>query len=124
MRRQILLSPKGIDRQSKKARRSYHPMPRRIPSPFSRTRCIGAVSKQNHMRPVCPMTARLANGHMLPNLLRGGTRTVWDKRVSQWHGGENYNAASQAQDITSDRTRYSQAAHHLLRRKTISTAKE
>src|SRR5271170_18824 len=117
MRRQVLLSPKGFDRQSKKARRSYHPMPPRIPSPFSKTRCIGAVSKQNHVLPVCPMTASLANGHMLPNLLQGGTRAVWGKRASQWHGEANYNAASQAQDITSDRTRSSQAADYLLRRK-------
>jgi diguanylate cyclase (GGDEF)-like protein len=61
---------------------------------------------------------------MLPNLLQGGTCAVWGKRASQWHGGANYNAASQAQDITSDRTRYTQAANHLLRRKSKSKAKE
>jgi hypothetical protein len=61
------------------------------------------------------MTASLANGHMLPNLLQGGKRAVWSERASQWHGGANYNPASQAQDVTSDR---------LLRRKSKSRAKE
>jgi hypothetical protein len=99
MGRQVLLSPKGFDRQSKKATRSYHPIPSSGPKPFLKTTRIDAVSKHDHVLPVRPMTASLANERMLPSLLHCGTRKVWGDGASQRHSGANYRAASQVRDI-------------------------
>jgi hypothetical protein len=112
MRRQVLLSPKGFDQQSKKATRSYHPIPSRGPNPFLKTTHIDAVSKQDHVLPVRSMTAGLTNERVLPSLLHCDTRKVWGDGASQRHGEANYRAASQVQDIT------------LLRGKSKSKAKE
>jgi len=56
MRRHVLLSPKGFDRQSKKATRSYYPIPSRGPKPFLKTTRIDAVSEQDQVLPMRPMT--------------------------------------------------------------------
>ena len=84
---------------------------------------IGVDSRQGHVHSVCSTAASVADKHMLPDLLHGKERKVWGDGAYQGQGEAIREAAPQAQDMTSRRTRYKQAVDQLQRRKNRTKAR-
>lgn len=84
---------------------------------------IGVDSRQGHVHSVCSTAASVADKHMLPDLLHGKERKVWGDGAYQGQGEAIREAAPQAQDMTSRRTRYKQAVDELQRRKNRTKAR-
>ncbi len=67
---------------------------------------VGVDSKTGVVHSVCTTAASVADKHMLPDLLHGDERKVWGDGGYQGQGEAIREAAPQAQDMTSRRTRY------------------
>src|SRR5579863_2429332 len=78
---------------------------------------IGVDSKQGHVHSVCTSAASVADKHMLPDLLHGEERKVWGDGAYQGQGEAIRQAAPQAQDMTSRRTRYKNFVDEIQRAK-------
>ena len=75
------------------------------------------------MHSVCSTAASVADKHMLADLLHGHERKVWGDGAYQGQGEAIRQAAPQAQDMTSRRTRYKQMVDELQRRKNRTKAR-
>jgi len=78
---------------------------------------IGVDSKTGVVHSVCTTAASVADKHMLPDLLHGEERKVWGDGGYQGQGEAIREAAPQAQDMTSRRTRYKGYVDELQRTK-------
>lgn len=78
---------------------------------------IGVDSKQGLVHSVCTSAASVADKHMLPDLLHGEERKVWGDGAYQGQGDAIRQAAPQAQDMTSRRTRYKNFVDEIQRAK-------
>lgn len=84
---------------------------------------IGVDSKAGHVHSLCSSAASVADKHMLPDLLHGNERKVWGDGGYQGQGDVIRQAAPQALDMTSRRTRYKNAVDEVQRRKNRTKAK-
>lgn len=84
---------------------------------------IGVDSKEGIVHSVCSTAASVADKHMLADLLHGHERKVWGDGAYQGQGEAIRQAAPQAQDMTSRRTRYKQMVDELQRRKNRTKAR-
>ena len=78
---------------------------------------IGVDSRQGIVHSVCTTAASVADKHMLPDLLHGDERKVWDDGGYQGQGETIRQAAPHAQDMTSRRARYKEYVDELQRAK-------
>jgi len=84
---------------------------------------IGVDAKEGHVHSLCSSAASVADKHMLPDLLHGEERKVWGDGAYQGRGEVIRQAAPQAQDMTSRRTRYKDFVDEAQRRKNRAKAK-
>jgi IS5 family transposase len=84
---------------------------------------VDVDSREGIVHSVCATAARVADEHMLPDLLHGEERKVWGDAAYQGQGEMIREAAPHAQDMTSRRTRYKQIVDELQRRKNRTKAR-
>ena len=84
---------------------------------------IGVDSREGIVHSLCSTAASVADKHMLPDLLHGEERKVWGDGGYQGQGEAIRQAAPQAQDMTSRRTRYKHYVDELQRRKNRTKAR-
>ena len=78
---------------------------------------IGVDAKEGIVHSVCTTAASVADKHMLADLLHGEERKVWGDGAYQGQAEVIRQAAPQAQDMTSRRTRYKGYVDELQRAK-------
>ena len=78
---------------------------------------IAVDSKQGVVHSLCTSAASVADMHMLPDLLHGEEWKVWGDAAYQGQGDAVREAAPQAQDMTSRRTKYKNSVDEEARRK-------
>ena len=84
---------------------------------------VGVDAKEGIVHSLCSTAASVADKHMLPDLLHGKERKVWGDGAYQGQGKALRQAAPQAQDMTSRRTRYKQSVDQIQRRKNRTKAR-
>ena len=84
---------------------------------------IGVDSKETVVHSVCTSAASVADVHLLPDLLHGEERKVWGDAAYQGQGGAIRQAAPQAQDMTSRRTKYKNDVDEAAKRKNTTKAR-
>jgi IS5 family transposase len=84
---------------------------------------IGVDSKETVVHSVCTSAASVADVHLLPDLLHGEERKVWGDAAYQGQGEVIRQAAPQAQDMTSRRTKYKNEVDEEAKRKNTTKAR-
>jgi IS5 family transposase len=84
---------------------------------------IGVDSKETVVHSVCTSAASVADAHMLPDLLHGGEKKVWGDAAYQGQGEVIREAAPEAQDMTSRRTKFKNYVDEEAKRKNTTKAK-
>jgi transposase, IS5 family len=84
---------------------------------------IGVDSKETVVHSVCTSAASVADVHLLPDLLHGEERKVWGDAAYQGQGDAIRQAAPQAQDMTSRRTKYKNDVDEEAKRKNTTKAR-
>lgn len=84
---------------------------------------IGVDSKETVVHSVCTSAASVADVHLLPDLLHGEERKVWGDAAYQGQGDAIRQAAPQAQDMTSRRTKYKNEVDEEAKRKNTTKAR-
>ena len=84
---------------------------------------IGVDSKEGVVHSVCTSAASVADVHMLPDLLHGEERKVWGDAAYQGQGTAIREAAPQAQDMTSRRTKFKNYVDEEAKRKNTTKAR-
>ena len=84
---------------------------------------IGVDSKEVVVHSVCTTAASVADKHMLPDLLHGEERKVWGDAGYQGQAEVIRQAAPQAQDMTSRRTRFKKYVDEVAKRKNTTKAR-
>jgi IS5 family transposase len=80
-------------------------------------------SKETVVHSVCTSAASVADVHLLPDLLHGEERKVWGDAAYQGQGDAIRQAAPQAQDMTSRRTKYKDEVDEEAKRKNTTKAR-
>jgi len=84
---------------------------------------IGMDSKQKVVHSVATSAASVADAHMLPDLLHGEEKKVWGDAAYQGQREAIRQAAPEAQDMTSRRTRYKNYVDEEAKRKNTTKAR-
>jgi IS5 family transposase len=84
---------------------------------------IGVDSKETVVHSVCTSAASVADAHMLPDLLHGGEKKVWGDAAYQGQGDVIREAAPEAQDMTSRRTKFKDYVDEEAKRKNTTKAR-
>jgi hypothetical protein len=84
---------------------------------------IGVDSKETVVHSVCTSAASVADVHLLPDLLHGEVRKVWGDGAYQGQREVICQAAPQAQDMTSRRTKYKNDVDEEAKRKNTTKAR-
>jgi IS5 family transposase len=84
---------------------------------------IGVDSKETVVHSVCTSAASVADAHMLPDLLHGGEKKVWGDAAYQGQGDVIREAAPEAQDMTSRRTKFKNYVDEEAKRKNTTKAR-
>jgi transposase, IS5 family len=84
---------------------------------------IGVDSKETVVHSVCTSAASVADAHMLPDLLHGGEKKVWGDAAYQGQGDAIREAAPEAQDMTSRRTKFKDYVDEEAKRKNTTKAR-
>jgi IS5 family transposase len=84
---------------------------------------ISVDSKETVVNSVCTSAASVADAHMLPDLLHGGEKKVWDDAAYQGQGDVIRGAAPAAQDMTRRRTKFKDYVDEEAKRKNTTKAR-
>jgi IS5 family transposase len=84
---------------------------------------IGVDSKETVVHSVCTSAASVADAHMLPDLLHGGEKKVWGDAAYQGQTEAIREAAPEAQDMTSRRTKFKNYVDEEAKRKNTTKAR-
>ena len=84
---------------------------------------IGVDSKETVVHSVATSAASVADKHMLPDLLHGGEKKVWGDAGYQGQGDVIREAAPEAQDMTSRRTKFKNYVDEEAKRKNTTKAR-